>query len=77
MNHETSLATVEYARRCLREYFEYQSQATDLSGAILETALYLEDVLGIELTDHELNADCLGTDEAITALVLRKIGTDS
>lgn len=77
MNHETSLPTAEYARSCIREYIDYKSRTADLAGAILETALYLEDLLGITVGDGDLNVDSLGSAEAIIALAFRKLGVDS
>ncbi len=43
------------------------------SGTVLETALFLEDVFGIELDDTELNVEKLGEGADLTGVVLEKM----
>ena len=58
--------------RVVRDYFAHKAGAADLCDAYLETALYLEDTLGITLTDDDLTAERLGDEEAILRLVEQK-----
>ena len=44
------------------------------SGAILETALLIEEIFGIILSDEEICRENLVTPEAVEKLVVRKIG---
>ena len=44
-----------------------------VAGPVLETALFLEDVFGIEIDDTEMTAEQLGPAADLSAFVLRKM----
>ena len=67
-----NLPNAEPAFRCVQEYLDHKSASGRLRDSVLETALYLEDALGITLGDDDLCDACLGTDEAVLRLVVRK-----
>lgn len=44
------------------------------ADTVMETALFLEDVFGIEIDDTEMTAEQLGPAADLAAFVLRKMG---
>lgn len=48
-----------------------QQSAAD---TVMETALFLEDVFGIEIDDSEMSAELLGSGAELSAFVVRKMG---
>ena len=48
--------------------------AEPAADTVLETALFLEDVFGIEIDDTEMTAGQLGPSANLTAFVVRKMG---
>ena len=55
-----------------REYFARKAPAGALSDSFLETALFVEDTLGITLDDNDLTSANLATENALLRLVERK-----
>lgn len=48
--------------------------AEHAADTVLETALFLEDVFGIEIDDAEMSAEQLGPSADLAAFVVRKMG---
>lgn len=48
--------------------------AEHAADTVLETALFLEDVFGIEIDDTEMSAEQLGPAADLAAFVVRKMG---
>ena len=65
------------AATMMHDYLRHKSRDGNLKESFLETALYLEDTLGIVLSDHELTPEYLGDEEAIQRLATRKISGNS
>ncbi|GEM_PF-6154863 len=60
-------------KRRIDEFLAMRRRRDTTSGTVLETALFLEDVFGIELDDTELNVEKLGEGADLTGVVLEKM----
>jgi hypothetical protein len=64
--------TPDRADRILHEYDASRDPAGDPELDAVKTALFLEDVFGITLSDAEIDPDVLGTAAGIRAVLERK-----
>ena len=60
-----------------REYLARTAPTGNLSDSFLETALFVEDALGITLDDNDLTSANFATADALLRLVERKLGGGS
>ena len=56
----------------LREFRDMQKVRDNSANNIIETALFLEDVFGITLSDKEMEKEHIGPETDVTAFVLKK-----
>ena len=61
-------------RQRIQEYANIRLNAKDDPIAQVEAALFIEEVFGLSLTDADMNEASLGTQEAMVAFVLAKLG---
>ncbi len=60
-------------RARIKEFSEIRENAEKDEAALLEVALFVEDVFGIILTDEEICEVNLGTHQATEGFVLKKL----
>lgn len=63
----------EEVRARIREFSNMRKDAGGDEAALLEVALFVEDVFGIVLTDEEICEENLGTHGATEGFVLKKL----
>lgn len=56
----------------LSEYLRMKGADSALRESVLETALFLEDVLGLRLEDSDMTDDVLGNEAAIRSFVANR-----
>ncbi|MBW1852836.1 MAG: hypothetical protein JRJ15_15755 [Deltaproteobacteria bacterium] len=60
-------------RARIKEFSKIRENAEKHEAALLEVALFVEDVFGIILTDEEICEENLGTHQATEEFVLKKL----
>ena len=68
---EWETADQEYIHDCLCEFDEMAQKKDD---RFLQTALFIEEMFDITLTDEEICVENLGDKKALSAFVLKKTG---
>ena len=69
--------TFDQIRARIAELARTRPEPNDDPAAQVEAALFLEEVFGLTLTDDDLNADSLGTYQAMEKLVLRRLEAEN
>lgn len=65
--------TASYYEICIDDYLRMKGSDQALRSSVLETAMYIEDTLGIRLTDEDLRPEVLGSATAVRRLVQQRI----
>jgi hypothetical protein len=63
----------EDVRERIKEFSNIRENAGGEEGALLEVALFVEDVFGVILSDEEICEENLGSSQAVGAFVLGKL----
>ena len=56
------------------EYLSWSVPEPDAELAAVRTAIFLEEVYGVTLSEGEIDPEVLGTPQTIKALLVRKLG---